>query len=88
MGGFRVLKRGLKLMVLSAEIRVVAWLLIAGNIRHGLIGATLLNQLTNQVEEAKDGTPDLVCQETPKPIKEEEKPTGVLPPLRLKWYWK
>ncbi|GJT12490.1 hypothetical protein Tco_0859532 [Tanacetum coccineum] len=35
------------------------------------------SELTKKVEEAKDGTPDVVRQETPEPIKEEEKPTGV-----------
>ncbi|GJX06322.1 hypothetical protein Tco_0194254 [Tanacetum coccineum] len=40
------------------------------------------------VEEAKDGNPDVGRQETPEPIKEEEKPTKFLPPLTLKWYWK
>ncbi|GJT81000.1 hypothetical protein Tco_1055342 [Tanacetum coccineum] len=36
------------------------------------------------VEEAKDGTPDVVCQESPEPIKEEEKPTGVSATIKTK----
>ncbi|GKD05159.1 hypothetical protein Tco_1180133 [Tanacetum coccineum] len=36
------------------------------------------------VEEAKDGTLDVVRQESPEPIKEEEKPTGVFATIKTK----
>nr|GEV03778.1 hypothetical protein [Tanacetum cinerariifolium] len=42
-------------------------------------------RISLQVEEAKDGNPDVVRQETRGPIKEEEKPIKFLPPLTLKW---
>ncbi|GJY21139.1 hypothetical protein Tco_0393705, partial [Tanacetum coccineum] len=38
----------------------------------------------NYVEEAKDGTPNVVRQESPEPIKEEEKPTRVSATIKTK----